>query len=388
MHTINHSGFKSVAAALLTALLLPAAVSCQKQEAEDVAAPILTVLTNPVGRSSDSQFLRIEAEGEWEISLDLQGAESEWITVKPTKGSGSKGNVLLSWDAWDGDEARGALITVTGKGGKSDMYITQKGKKVAHSGAPSTNLGWLELPATDPEDGLDFFTHDMTYNKKTVRNYSFYWDYNALVAPWVAYPMVPGYVGSSGRTEDWNLDPLLTRDQQPVMFRGLGGGYDRGHQLPSQDRTFSDVANRTTFYFTNMTPQIGRSFNQGIWVGAETLIRTWANKSDTLYVVTGCVTKGSTTTHYDNDSKLITVPVAYYKAALSLSGGSYKACALYLEHTSYPSSGNNLKNYSLSIDKLEEKLGYDLFASLPKVVGDAQAAEIESKDPASVSWWW
>lgn len=377
-----------VAAVLVVALLLPAAVSCQKQETEEFDPPILTVLTNPVGRSSDSQFLRIEAEGEWEISLDLQGAESEWITVKPTKGSGSKGNVLLSWDAWDGDEARGALITVTGKGGYSDMYITQKGKKVAHSGAPSTTLGWLELPATDPEDGLDFFTHDMTYNKKTVRNYSFYWDYDALVAPWVAYPMVPGYVGSSGRTEDWNLDPLLTRDQQPVMFRGLGGGYDRGHQLPSQDRTFSAVANSTTFYFTNMTPQIGRSFNQGIWVGAETLIRTWANKSDTLYVVTGCVTKGSTTTHYDNDSKLITVPVAYYKAALSLSNGSYKACGLYLDHTNYPSSGNNLKHYSLSIDALEEKLGYDLFASLPKVVGEAQAAEIESKEPASVSWWW
>ena len=380
--------FRLTVAALLTALLLPAAVSCQKQETEEFDPPFLTVLTNPVGRSSDSQFLRIEAEGEWEISLDLQGAESEWITVKPTKGSGSKGNVLLSWDAWDGDEARGALITVTGKGGYSDMYITQKGKKVAHSGAPSTTLGWLELPATDPEDGLDFFTHDMTYNKKTVRNYSFYWDYDALVAPWVAYPMVPGYVGSSGRTEDWNLDPLLTRDQQPVMFRGLGGGYDRGHQLPSQDRTFSAVANSTTFYFTNMTPQIGKSFNQGIWVGAETLIRTWANKSDTLYVVTGCVTKGSTTTHYDNDSKLITVPVAYYKAALSLSNGSYKACGLYLEHTNYPSSGNNLKHYSLSIDALEEKLGYDLFASLPKVVGEAQAAEIESKDPASVSWWW
>ena len=380
--------FRLTVAALLFAVLLPVAVSCQKQETEEFDPPSLTVLTNPVGRSSDSQFLRIEAEGEWEISLDLQGAESEWITVKPTKGSGSKGNVLLSWDAWDGDEARGALITVTGKGGYSDMYITQKGKKVAHSGAPSTTLGWLELPATDPEDGLDFFTHDMTYNKKTVRNYSFYWDYDALVAPWVAYPMVPGYVGSSGRTEDWNLDPLLTRDQQPVMFRGLGGGYDRGHQLPSQDRTFSAVANSTTFYFTNMTPQIGKSFNQGIWVGAETLIRTWANKSDTLYVVTGCVTKGSTTTHYDNDSKLITVPVAYYKAALSLSNGSYKACGLYLEHTNYPSSGNNLKHYSLSIDALEEKLGYDLFASLPKVVGEAQAAEIESKDPASVSWWW
>ena len=386
---MSFNPFRSlVAAALAVALLLPAAVSCQKQEAEDVAAPMLTVLTNPVGMASDSQFLRIEAEGDWEISLDLQGATSQWISVKPTKGSGSKGNVLLSWEAWDGDDPRGALITVTGKGGKSDMYISQKGKKIPHSGAPSTNLGWLELPSTDPDDDLDFFSHDMVYNRKTVRNYSFYWDYDALVAPWVAYPMVPGYVGGSGRTETWDLDPLLTRDQQPVMYRGLGGGYDRGHQLPSQDRTFSEAANNTTFYFTNMTPQIGKSFNQGIWVGAETLIRTWANKSDTLYVVTGCVTKGSTTTHHDNDSKIITVPVAYYKAALSLANGSYKACGLYLEHTGYPTSGNKLKNYCLSIDKLEEKLGYDLFVNLPKVVGESQAAAIESTDPATVSWWW
>ena len=378
----------AVAAALAVALLLPAAVSCEPQDAEDVSAPALTVLTNPVGRTSDSQFLRIEAEGDWEISIDFQGSESGWLTVKPSSGTGSKGNILLSWDAWDGDEPRGALIIVSGKTGKSDMYITQRGKTVSHSGAPSTTLGWLELPATDAADGMDFFTRDMEYNGRTVRNYSFYWDYSALVAPWVAYPMVPGYVGSSGRTEAWDLDPLLTRDQQPVMAHGLGGGYDRGHQLPSQDRTFSAAANNTTFYYTNMTPQLGSGFNQGIWVGAETLIRTWANKSDTLYVVTGCVTKGSTTTHYDNDSKLITVPVAYFKAALSLTGGSYKACGLYLEHKNYPSKGNVLKDYSLSIDDLEDILGYDLFVNLPGAVGEEKAAVIESQDPASVSWWW
>ena len=378
----------AVAAALAGALLLPVAVSCQKEEADEVAAPVLTVLANPVGRTSDSQFLRIEAEGDWEISIDFQGSETGWLTVKPISGTGSKGNVLLSWDAWDGDESRGALITVSGKTGQSDIYISQKGKTVNHSGAPSTTLGWLELPATDDSDGFDFFTHDMEYNGRMVRDYSFYWDYDALVAPWVAYPMVPGYVGSSGRTEVWDKDPLLSRDQQPVMYRGLGGGYDRGHQLPSKDRTFSDAANRTTFYFTNMTPQLGKGFNQGIWVGVENLIRTWADKSDTLYVVTGCVTKGSTTTHPDNDSKLITVPVAYFKAALSLAGGSYKACGLYLEHQNYPSSGNVLKNYSLSIDALEEKLGYDLFVNLPGVVGEQQAAAIERENPASVSWWW
>lgn len=376
------------AAALAGALLLLAAVSCEQVETDAESAPVLTVLTNPVGLSSDSQFLRIEADGDWEISIDFLESSDEWLTVKPASGTGSKGNVLLSWDAWSRDEPRSALISVTGSGGSSDILFTQKGSSVVHSGSPVATAGWLELPATSEDDNFDFFTHDMTWNNKTVRNYSFYWNYSALVANWVAYPMLPGHVGSSGRTEDWNLDPLLTRDQQPVMFRGLGGGYDRGHQLPSNDRTFSAEANRTTFYFTNMTPQLGSYFNQGIWVGVETLIRTWANKSDTLYVVTGCVTDGSTTTHYDNDSKLITVPVAYYKAALSLTSGSYRACAIYLEHKNYPASGNTLKDYALSVDDLEDILGYDLFVNLPKVVGDTQAASIESEDPTSVSWWW
>ena len=379
-------------AAALFAALLPGGVSCGKQEAEKKpVAPSMTILTNPAQKNADSQFLVIDANGDWTITLSFQGNQSGWASVSPKTGTDSRRNVLFEWDANTAEEPRSVLLTITSKSGKSDILFTQKGTmdvRAANSGVRYTNLGWLELPATLQSDAYDFFNRSMTYRNASVRNYSFYWDYNNLVARWVAYPMVGGHKGSVSRSDDWQLDPLLTRDQQPVVVsRGFGSaGCDRGHQLPSADRTFSEEANASTFYGTNQTPQYS-NFNQGIWVGVENLVRTWANKSDTLYVATGCT--GAVNYAYDNDGKQVAIPAAYWKAVLSRSGSTYSACAIYLPHNnSYPRSGNDLKSYSKSVRELETILGYDLFVNLPLVVGNAKAKEIEETNPANVSWWW
>ena len=382
---------RALAAALFAALLL-GGVSCGKQEAEKKAVvPSMTILTNPAAKAADSQFLVIDAEGDWTITLSYQGAQSGWANVSPKTGTDSRRNVLFEWDANTAEEPRSVLLTITGKTGKSDVLFTQKGTKdmrAANSGVKATKLGWMELPATSETDAYDFFTRDMTYRNASVRNYSFYWDYDQLVAKWVAYPMIGGYTGSAKRNDDWLIDPLLSRDQQPVVeYRGFSAyGCDRGHQLPAADRKFSDAAIASTFYGTNQTPQYS-SFNQGIWVGVENLVRTWASKCDTLYVVTGC--HGRADTAYDNDGKQVAIPAAYWKAVLSLSEGTYSACAVYLLHNnSYPSGGNDLKSYSKSIRQLESILGYDIFVNLPAKVGASKAKEIEETNPANVNWWW
>lgn len=41
----------------------------------------------------------------------------------------------------------------------------------------------------------------------------------------------------------------------------------------------------------------------------------------------------------------------------------------------------------MSIDALEKKTGLDFFASLPALVGESAASQIESQDPETVSWW-
>ena len=62
-------------------------------------------------------------------------------------------------------------------------------------------------------------------------------------------------------------------------------------------------------------------------------------------------------------------------------------CAFYFDNEDkYPSSVG--KDMSMSISKLEEKLGYKLFVNLDKKVGDETAKKIKDQDPTTVTWWW
>lgn len=257
---------------------------------------------------------------------------------------------------------------------------------------------WLELPATDPDDGMDLLTH--FYPDGKMRSYSSYWDYDALVAPWVAYPLCKGIIGSGARTigsdrtaNAFPLDPLLPLDKQPLLNNsyqnGNGGAFDRGHQLPQADRKDMRV-NIETFFSTNMTPQLN-SLNSNAWAILEQKVRSWAENSatDTMYVVTGCVTEGSELYSLDNDKKKVKVPVGYYKALLRLAKdratgtSGYNALAVWMDHEKNTATSIT-KAMTISVDSLERKVGVDFFVNLPKDIQDVVEAEI----PADVAWWW
>lgn len=345
-------------------------------------------------------FLSVTASGDWNISVSSEESDVSWVTVKPESGNGSKSNVILSWSANDSEQSRTAVLTLKASGSSATLTLTQAGKSETPEPTPGPNpnpgpseikAGWLELPAMPEDSEFGFFSHDMKIGNVKTRNYTYAWDYENLVAPWVAYPLSTWTIGSGKRTNAWGLDPSLPEKYQPVLYRGFGGGYDRGHQLPSADR-LNYAANVTTFYGTNMTPQRSE-LNQHSWANLESKVRSWASRADTCYVVTGCITKGSTKTARDNEGKRVTVPTHYYKAVLRYSKNStfghsgYIACAILLEHRGY-GDNNNFKPYAMSIDELEKKIGIDLFANLPAAIGEDAAAKVEAEDPATVSWWW
>ena len=262
-------------------------------------------------------------------------------------------------------------------------------------GTAVTSCGWLELPETSATDGLDLFSRTCTINGKRLRNYAFYWDYAYRLSRWVAYPLCGVYMGSSGRSEAWGYDPLLPAAKQQNLSsgykRGDNGWYDRGHQLPSADRTASEDLNATTFYSTNITPQ-KNDLNAGVWATLEERVRAWARSSDTLYVVTGCVPEGATHYVYDRSDVKIMAPTAYFKAVLryskntTLGRSGYMAAAFWYDHESY--ADNFSKGQSLSVKALEERLGYQLFVNLEKAVGAETAQAIKIETPATVNWWW
>ena len=272
-------------------------------------------------------------------------------------------------------------------GGTTPAYFVSKtagsyklGRKVS-----STSAGWLELPATSASDGQDLLIHSFPDGS---RNYAAYWDYDHLVSSWVAYPLCAGNIGTGERTEKFTLNPLLARDKQPYLptayKAGNAGMFDRGHQIPSADR-WSYRVNLETFFGTNMTPQ-HNGLNSNAWAILEGKVRDWAKHADTdtLYVVTGCSVTGSDKYVLDADGKHVTVPTGYYKALLRRDKDqNYSAAAFWFDNQENTAASIQ-KSMSLSIDKLEEKVGVDFFVNLP---ADIQKT-VEEQNPADAAWWW
>ncbi len=381
--------------------------SCGEKIEKDSTPPAIELRKTAMAVSGGQQYVSVTASSTWQITIrDGEGnAEPEWVSISPSSGEGSR-DVTLTVKANPSAVSRIAVLKIVSGGGSAETSLTQLGTdsgSVKDGGPVGNDTKWLELPYIP--SGTAAFTHTMTLESKKTRNYSFAWDYSNLVAPWVAYPLFEKNIGNTvnrkERPDPWAKDPLLEDDEQPILINpyrnGNAGWHARGHQLPSADRLTSQDSNDQTFYGTNMTPQINENFNGSIWANLESKVRSWAKKSDTLYVVTGCVIdyKAGETVKYclDNMGKEVTVPTAYYKVVLRYKTNStigysdFSACAVWMDHREYETQYVD-KSYSMSVDALEEKLGIDFFVNLPSKVGEATAAKIEAEDPSKVDWWW
>ena len=230
--------------------------------------------------------------------------------------------------------------------------------------------------STDDAYGLNFCTE---------------WDYEKMSQRWSCYQMYKGYTGNAGRYPQYPFDEDLqdieaktglTMYWDQDYFRG--SGYDHGHICPSADRQYSTAANKQTFYLTNMQPQYPQ-FNQKLWAKMEDRMRKWIANSpatDTMYVCKGGTIDDEANIIERVKDKLI-VPKYFYMAILYKNAEGYKAIAFWAENINVDHSGDDLRDYVMSIDRLEEMTGIDFFCNLPD--------DIENKVEANTytqSWTW
>ena len=351
-------------------------------------------------------FLRVKAAGDWSLKL-LEG--SDWATLGTNSGRGDRNNILLSFSKNPAESSR--RVSMELRCGKESVFLALMQEAGSPEtpvdpvnpdpptpptpptpgtyGSPTAAPHWLELPATSADDDFSFFSHDCTLNGNKMRNYAYYWDFDNRVSLWVAYPLCSVYMGSSGRSDAWGYDPLMPAALQQDVSGGYQGSgrYDRGHQLPSADRTANYSLNATTFYGVNMTPQ-NNTLNTGVWSTLESKVRDWSKQSDTLYVVTGCVltTTSDPTlqTTNDNEGKAVAIPKAYYKVLLKYkageANGGYSAIGFWMENRAYGATGLS-RSFARSVDEIETLTGIDFFHNL----NDTFEKEVEAKYDAS-SW--
>lgn len=340
-------------------------------------------------------WIAVEAGGKWTIALDFGGAEA-WASLRQTSGSGD-GIVGCDYEANTGDSARSLTIIITSEGGLQDrLILSQNGSSVVPP-VPPTPVGdipaWMEIPSQRSD--LKFYSHNFTMSGKTYRNYSFGWSAQNHLAIWVAYPLCDDYLGSLKRTDDWDFDPDVPANEQANLTSSYvntdGCSWDRGHQLPSGDRTCCAAANNQTFYFSNMTPQLG-ALNQQFWQNLENNVRYYSSNVDTLYVVTGAIMEGSKHNAKDRSGLICPCPGKYFKALLgkmkkSTSGHSgWIAAGFLVEHKAY--NNTSTKDVCVSIRDLEKAAGLDFFPALKEVVGEETYDLIEKENPVYNSFWW
>ena len=394
---------------LLAAVLMASVASCDKlpsiftgiDTTDETVVTALVPRSKNVSSEAGGVWIDVTATGNWTLSLAFPSGIEEWATISPETGSGNQSDVRLRYQANEGEDARSLTINLTpekgeplsvdfvqqGKGGSGPATSGNYGYDVAPAG-----LDWLELPAAVAGDGREILIHNMDGGKYRsvsidgTRNFSCYWDYDDYMSLWVAYPLNNSIKGSGARSNAWGYDALLPTNIQPNLTGGsYGGGWTRGHQLPSADRLKTNAANASTFVPTNLTPQ-DYDFNSGIWVNLENRVRDYAARADTLYVVTGALFDDSTSyTGYSSGFK-VKIPTHYFKALLykgssSYATNGYMMCGFILPHDSYISDGSYL-DYMVSIDALEERTGIDLFPNLAGKIGKDAADRLEAASPA------
>ncbi len=217
-------------------------------------------------------------------------------------------------------------------------------------------------------------------------NYTIEWDITKKSQRWTAFRWDRTNSGGYIKREDNFVEDY----DIPAMYRTTsshysGSGYTRGHIIASADRWNSLEANRQTFLYSNMQPQL-YDFNGGIWATLEAKVRSWNNDAfrDTLYVCKGGTIDNSNQILEivrKNTAYQLLVPKYFFMAVLckdprSTTNGGYKAIGFFLEHRRDYADEKNVAPYIVSIDELERLTGIDFFCNLPDIYEEAAESAV------------
>jgi len=170
--------------------------------------------------------------------------------------------------------------------------------------------------------------------------------------------------------EDYFLKKRISKDE----YEYDGYGYDRGHLAPAADFRWSRTAVDSSFYYSNMSPQLP-AFNREIWAELEAALRD--------YVVLHKTPLAIVTLPIFHESKKISprsinevaIPKGFVKVALDLK--HQRGMAIYMPHEG---SEEPLSTFAITIDQAEEMAGYDFYNALSPTL----SATIESHTAAAI----
>ena len=208
------------------------------------------------------------------------------------------------------------------------------------------SLEYVVLPDSIPQQIKEYEGFTISFNKKNHTPNYVAWE---LLGSEISYDVE--------RYDFFWQDPEI--DGCPSHSDYTRSGYDRGHMCPSADQKWSSKSMEDCFVMANICPQ-SNSLNAGAWATLENKERQWAVRDSAIVIIAGPIYNSSDNIRIGKSG--VRVPGAFFKAFLAPYVNEPRAIAFVFPNGVSP---GNMQNYAMSIDRLEELLGYDLFPGLP-----------------------
>lgn len=224
---------------------------------------------------------------------------------------------------------------------------SEKSKQAKPATANSTEapLDYARVPSGTPEQIVEYEGFRVSFNKEN------------RTPNWVAWELLASETdGPFKRSDDFWCDPKVKGCPDLPDYKK--SGYDRGHLCPAADQKWSAQAMHDCFSFANMVPQ-DHSLNSGAWQTLEKKERLWAQRDSAIVIIAGPVYQPSDTATIGFG---VRVPSAFYKVIIAPYLDRPRGIGFIYPNMSAP---GDMRNYSMTIDEVEEITGIDFFPNLP-----------------------
>jgi endonuclease G len=205
---------------------------------------------------------------------------------------------------------------------------------------------------------------------------------------WVSWHLDNTWLGTAARQDDFRADATLPAGwYQAGATSYTGSGFDRGHNCPSADRTYSIADNSATFLMSNMIPQAPTN-NQQTWAKLEDYCRTLVSQGNELYVIMGSYGTGGTGSNGTFSTIAggkITVPNRIWKVILVLPKGtgdvsrvtsSTRVIAVNTPNAN--SVSTSWGGYRTTVDAIESATGYNILSNVPASIQSVIEARVDA----------
>jgi endonuclease G, mitochondrial len=199
---------------------------------------------------------------------------------------------------------------------------------------------------------------------------------------WVSWQLNSSWLGNAERQNYFLPDDSLPKDWYHVKPNDyIGSGYDRGHMIPSADRTRNITDNSATFLMTDMIPQSPDN-NQGPWADLENYSRELAKEGKELYIISGGLGSKGTI----GKKAKITIPAKTWKVivvldkpGLGLKGITANTRTIAIEMPNDQGiRAKNWKSFRVSVKQVEKDTGLDFLSNVSPNIQNAIESKVDT----------